>query len=203
MSSYTIIHDISLELRARIFESIQNAPGVDLSLSDAATNILLDPPEDAPGNKVLASFYLYHIDINKNLRNQHLLSQPGQPDEQRLPPMSLQLRYLLTPLDDNESTNQLIAGRVLQYFYDYPNLSTIEGEALGNSFGGGSQELRIKPELLSMEQLSQIWNAFNQPYRLCLAFLVEVVALDSVRSPMRAPRVVESDNVIGIKKRGV
>jgi hypothetical protein len=201
MSSYSIIQDITLELRERIFESLQSAPGVDLGLTDAETNIHLESPSEKPGNNVRAALYLYHVDINKGLRNQPLLPQPGQPDEQRLPPLPLQLRYLFTPVDDDEPTNHLISGRVLQYFYDNPDLSTIDGAALGDSFGGGSRELRIKPELLSMEQLSQIWNAFNQSYRLSLVFVVEVVALDSARSPIRAPRVLDSNTVVGIKER--
>ena len=205
MSGYTIIRDISVELRRRIFDSLRSSPvdAFDLTFTDEVTNIVLDSPSDEPGNNVKATLYLYHVDVNKALRNQRMLPQPGQSDELRLPPMPLQLRYLFTPVDDDEATNHLIAGRVLQYFYDNPKVATLAGETLGDSFGGGSKELRIKPELLTMEQLSQIWNAFNQAYRLSLIFLVEVVALDSAKSPVRAPRVVDSSTVVGIKERSV
>jgi hypothetical protein len=202
MSAYTIIQDISLELRANIFDALQSASGVNFNLTDAATNIVFDSPEEEMGNNVYVSLYLYHMDINKSLRNQPMLPQPGGADELRLPPMPLQLRYLFTPVNDDESTNHLIIGRVLQYFYDYPNLSIIAGEPVGDSFGGGDRDLRIKPDILSMEQLTQIWNAFNHPYRLSLSFLVEVVMLDSARSPLVAPRVVDSKTVVGIKERG-
>jgi len=200
VSSFTIINDITVELRHRIFTAMQTALGVDLGFTDESVNIALAPPEDVADTSTRLSLYLYHVGINNSMRNQNMLPQTARDDELRLPPLPLELRYLVTPTDDEE-VSQLILGRLLQFIYDNPSLDTIGEVPLGNSFGGASRELRLTPDLLNVEQLSQLWNAFSQPFRLSLAFQVDVVAIDSARSPVIAPRVVDVLSVAGIKER--
>jgi hypothetical protein len=171
VSAYTVINDVSLELRRRIFAAMNSAVGVTLGFTDESTNIVLDPPHDTPDNATRMSLYLYHIGINNVQRNQRLLAQPGRDDEQRLAPLPLVLKYLATPVDDEES-NQMVMGRLLQFIYDNPKLDSLDNQPLGDSFGGASRFLRVVPDLLNVEQLTQLWNAFNQPYRLSLAFQV-------------------------------
>jgi hypothetical protein len=200
VSAHTIINDVTLELRRRIFSAMNSAVGVTLGFADEATNIVLEPPHKGPDSGTRMSLYLYHIGINNEQRNQRMLAQPGRDDELRLSPLPLELKYLVTPIDDEES-NQLIMGRLLQFVYDSPYIDSITNQAIGNSFGGASRVLRIVPDLLNVEQLSQLWNAFNQPYRLSLAFQVDVVALDSAIAPVVAPRVTDLLAVAGRKER--
>lgn len=200
MSSFTILNEVTLELRRRVFNAMQTALGVDLGFTDELVNIVLGAPQESPDTGARLSLYLYHVGINNSMRNQNMLAQPGRDDELRAPPLPLELRYLATPTDDEE-TGQLILGRMLQFVYDNPSLNTIDNNPLGNSFGGASRELRLIPDLLNVEQLSQLWNAFSQPFRLSMAFQVDVVAIDSQRSPIVAPRVVEVLAVSGIKER--
>lgn len=200
MSAHTIINDVTLEIRRRIFAAMNSAVGVTLGFTDEATNIVLDPPHEGPDSGTRMSLYLYHIGINNAHRNQRLLAQPGRDDETRLAPLPLELRYLATPVDDEEN-NQLIMGRLLQFVYDHPHIESLAGQPIGNSFGGGSPVLRIVPDLLNVEQLSQLWNAFNQPYRLSLAFQVDIVAVDSAKAPRVAPRVQDVLAAAGIKER--
>lgn len=200
MSAFTIINDVTLEIRRRVFESLNSAQGVTLNFSNETTNVVFTPPQEAPENGARLSLYLYHIGVNGSLRNQRMLSQPGRPDEQRLPPLPLELHYLATPMDDEEN-NHLIIGRLLQFIYDQPIITSLNDEPIGDSFGGGSSRLRITPDLMTIEQLSQLWNAFNQPFRLSIAFQVDVVSVDSARAPLVAPRVVDALTVTGSKER--
>ncbi|MFT4653165.1 MAG: hypothetical protein ACI82S_000808 [Patiriisocius sp.] len=200
MSAYTVINDVSLELRRRIFAAMNSAVGVTLGFTDESTNIVLDPPHDTPDNATRMSLYLYHIGINNVQRNQRLLAQPGRDDEQRLAPLPLVLKYLATPVDDEES-NQMVMGRLLQFIYDNPKLDSLDNQPLGDSFGGASRFLRVVPDLLNVEQLTQLWNAFNQPYRLSLAFQVDVVSIDSAIAPVFAPRVEDLIAMAGSKER--
>jgi hypothetical protein len=201
VSAHTIINDVSLELRSRIFAAMNSAVGVTLGFTDESTNIVLEPPHDSPDNNTRLSLYLYHIGINNTQRNQNKLAQPGRDDELRSPPLPLELKYLATPVDDEES-NQLVMGRLLQFVYDNPRIDSLNNQPIGNSFGGGSPTLRILPDLLNVEQLSQLWNAFNQPYRLSLAFQVDIVTVDSANAPEIAPRVTDLLAVAGSKDRG-
>ena len=199
LSNYSVIHDISLELRQQVFAALDSAPDMQLSLTNAAANISLSPPNDISESSVRASLYLYHVDIDKHLRNQRLLPDSMQSDAFRLPPLPLQLRYLLTPVDDDETKNHLLLGRVIQHFHDEPIISVLGGTPLGNSFGGAAPSLRVRSDLMSMEQLAQIWSAFSTPYRLSFSILVEVVAVDSAKPARKVPRVAEHVLGAGIK----
>jgi hypothetical protein len=199
MSAFTIVNDITLELRSRIFNSITSASGVTLGYTDEVSNIVLNAVQDTPPANAKLSLYLYHIGLNSSLRNQRMLAGAVS-DEQRLPPLPLELRYLATPLED-EDNNQLVLSRLLQFIYDQPLISSINAQPLGDSFGGGSSKLRITPDLMSVEQLAQLWNAFKQPFRLSIAFMVDVIAVDSAKAPRVAPRVVDVLAVAGTKDR--
>jgi hypothetical protein len=50
--------------------------------------------------------------------------------------------------------------------------------------------------------MSQIWSALNSDYRLSIAYLVRIVAIDSGQGVIDARRVQDKQTVIGIKVRG-
>ena len=198
MSAFTIINDITLEIRKRIFASLNSAPGVTLNFTNEATNIVFTPPQETPDNGARLSLYLYHIGVNGAMRNRRLLSRQHHSGELLLPPLPLELRYIATPMDEEEN-NQLIIGRLLQFIYDYSTLDSIDDEPVENALSG-TPRLRITPDLMNVEQLSQLWNAFSQPFRLSIAFQVDVVTVDSARAPIVAPRIVDVLAVSGVKE---
>lgn len=92
-----------------------------------------------------------------------------------------------------------MAGRVIQHFNDNQQFEDAFNPRtpIGDSYGGASPKLRVRYDMLSMEQLSQVWNAFSTPYRLSLALLVEIVAIDSGKQPIVAPRTDEVIPIVG------
>lgn len=200
MSTFAVIHDTSIELQLQIANALRNTPDVDFDLGSGVGKIsLISPGEKFPEDTV-ASLYLYHLEIDKFLRNQRLLPDPVSDRQFRKPPLPLQLRYLLTPLGDDEPTNHLVLGRVLQHFHDNPVFSTVSGVPVGNSFGGASREIRVRPDMLSLEQLTQMWSAFSAPYRAAVSFLVEVIAIDSGQSPVEIVRTAEVIPATGLMR---
>ncbi len=197
MSNFSIIQDVSLELRRHIVEVLEMTSDTNFNINGDVDKISLLSPGETLENSVIASLYLYHLDIDKHLRNQRPLPDPNADDLFHRPPIPLQLRYLFTPVDDSEATNQLLLGRVIQHFHDFPNLATIAGTPIGDSFGGASPELRVRPDMLSLEQLAQMWNAFSAPFRVSLSLLVEVVAIDSGRPPMQVRRIDQLVPAVG------
>lgn len=197
MGTFATISDVSVELRRQVFDALQATPDTDFGLGGSIDRITLEPAGDELPSSVVASLYLYHLDIAPHMRNQAFLPDPVRDDDFHRPPLPLQLRYLFTPVDDDEQTNQLLLGRVLQHFHDFPSFSTVSGRPLGDSYGGASPEVRVRPDPLSLEQLSQLWNAFSFPYRIALALLVEVVAVDSGLPATRSRRVAEVLAVTG------
>jgi hypothetical protein len=191
MSSFSIVQDAGLELRRRIFAALETTPDTDFGLNGNIERIRIAPPGDELPNGTLAALFLYHLDIDRHLRNQRSLPDRQDSAIQRKPPLPLQFRFLFTPVDDDDSINHLVLGRVLQHFYDQPFITTIAGQPLDDSFGGATPALRVKPDMLTVEQFSQLWNALSAPYRLSIAFLVDIAAVDSGEPPRKAPRVDE------------
>lgn len=191
MSSFSIIHDTGVELRRQIFDALQATPDIDFGLSGSMDKIQIAPPSDDLPSNTLAVLFLYHIDIDKHQRNQRWLPDRNDPSLQRRPPLPLQFRFLFAPVSDDDKLNHLVLGRVFQRFYDEPTVGTLEGLPIGDSFGGASPALRIKPDMLTIEQLSQLWNALSTPFRLSLSLLVDAAVIDSGLPPRRVPRVEE------------
>ena len=190
MSNFAIIRNVSLELRRQIYDAMTATPDTDFGLG-GVDDIALDPPGDRIGDTVQASLYLYHVEIDRHLRNQRPLPDPERVDAFRKPPLTLRLRYLFTPVIDEEESNHLILGRVLQHVHDNPHMRQAAGSPIGDSFGGASANLRVVPDMLSVEQLAQLWNALSEPYRNAIAFLVDVAAIDSGAPAETRRRVTE------------
>lgn len=201
MGSFATIQDVSVELRRQITEALAATHDTDFGSAGATERITLAPPSDKLASGVEASLYLYHLDIDPNLRNQPDLADRTRDDQFRRPPLPLRLRYLFTPVGEDEAKNQLLLGRMLQHFHDSPSFGTLSQKPVGDSFGGASTEIRVRPDPLSLEQLSQIWNAFSHPYRIAVSLLVEVVAIDSGRPPVRRGRVTEVLTATGLARR--
>ena len=195
MSNFSVIHDVSLELRRQIFEALAATPDTDFKVT-AVTSLTLMSPGETLDNKTVASLFLYHLEIDAHLRNQNPLPDATRDDRFHRPPLPLQLRYLFTPVGD-EANNQLLIGRVLQHFYDYPSFLSPLGVPVGSSPDAASVRLRVVADLLPIEQLTQLWNAFSAPYRTAISLLVEVVTVDSGLPPVQRRRVNELLTGIG------
>ena len=197
MSSHTVIHDISIELRRRIHAALEATPNTDFNLTTVEQDIILSPPRDPSSGPPLLSLYLYHIEPDPHLRNQRYLNTG--PDGLRFPPLALQLHYLVTALDDEEENNHLVLGRVLQHFHDQPFLTELNGTPLDTSHGATSPAARITQEMLTLEELSRVWIALRSVYQLSLAYKVQVVAVDSAQTEIEARRVHELHTIVGRK----
>jgi hypothetical protein len=192
MAKFTVIGDVTLELRSQIYQALTSASIVDFNLGAEAQAIFVGPPgSDDMDSQAVVALYLYHVVPSKHLRNQRPLPDPADPGRFRRPPLPFELRYLLVPLVDDETGHQHL-GRVLQHFHDHHSFSELTGEPIGDSFGGASGQVRVSIDPLPMDQLTQLWSAFNAPYRLSLGLLVELVPIDSAAPSDRVPRVDEA-----------
>ena len=192
LAKYTIISDVTLELRRQIYQALVSASDVNFNLGTEAQSIYIGPPDKEDiDSQAVAAIYLYHVIPSKHLRNQRPLPDPTEPGRYRAPPLPLELRYLVIPLADDETGHQHL-GRIVQYFHDHRSFSELSGEPVGDSFGGGPDALRISIDPLTVERLAQIWGAFNAPYRLTLGLLVELVPIDSALPMDQVPRVDEA-----------
>jgi hypothetical protein len=180
MSDYTALREVTGRLIARLNDALQADPL--LSSNAASPRTPAEMATSSPQQMGL-SVWLYQVD-----RNEYLLNQaPVRVDVDlvQLAPMPLNLHYLMTPIATSVETEQLMLGKVVQLLHDRPMfLPDPSNPEL-------QDELRTTLENPGMEVLSRIWDALQQPYRLCASYLVQVVNIDSGEQPERVLPVLE------------
>src|SRR5437016_11287080 len=170
---YTALLSTSLTLSTYLRKRLENDPVLGLLFDPAQGGTLvvsLETPEDmlnAPLNGL--SVWLYRI-----TRDPDLLNDPPirlNPAGYRQAPLPLRLHYLVTPVfvapaAANSETAQRTLGKVLQSLYDHPVLA---GADLVGDFVGTTTALRARIEPMTLEAVTRIWNALEQPYPLCIS----------------------------------
>lgn len=198
MSSFSVLRDVGAVLREHIVRALETTPDVSFQINGQTDRIQLAPPSKELPDQTLATLYLYQVEIDPHLRNQRPVPDRANDALFQKAPLPLYLRFLFTPVAADEETNLLLLGRVMQHFHDNPTVTRLAGDPIDDSHGVASTALRVKPDVLSFEQLSQFWNARQYPFRLSMGFLVDTVAIDSALPPTRAPRAEEVAVAVGI-----
>jgi hypothetical protein len=138
------------------------------SLLDAAITASADPelphvpttlaaPRDVrPGTTPAAALSLWLYRVNR---------APHAPD-------AVALSYLVTPICSTPEAEQALLGTVLQTLDDN---AIVAGSALAAPLDPAGDELRITLEPLTLEELTRLWAALDEPYRLSLSYVVRLV----------------------------
>lgn len=172
MSASGVIRQVSQLIRGVLEEGLT-------TLETPNPTVKLSNPADEAGERTL-SIWLYQVTPNPYLRNAPSVRTTDE--FERFPPLSLDLCYLLTPLQKDETANQTTLGRALQVLYDNSILTL-------NS-GGDSEELHLSICQRSITELAEVWEALQKPYRLSVCFEVRMVQIDSERL-LKAGRIRE------------
>jgi hypothetical protein len=176
MSDYNIIADVSLALKGKLVIALQQAAAQYL--------VELKPPGNKP-EKELISLWLYKVTRNSDVSNNDRERSPAGDLIHR--PLPLDLHYLITPELSTPQAEQVVLGSIMQNFHSWPTLSLLPGNQTTEV------SLKITPELLSVEQHSQLWQALSQPFRLSVSYLVQCVRIDSLLPPTKAPPIQKSE----------
>ena len=166
-------------------------PLIDPELADL--EVTTQPPDLARKGIVKSqlNLFLYQTAVNAAWRNH---DQPRQvrPGETGMPPLALDLHYLLTAYGRGESDNDGISHRALGcamgLLNDHALLGSEEiAQALpGNDLGDQIERVRITPMPMGAEEMSKLWTTFQSQYRVSAAYSVGVILIDS-RRPVRSP----------------
>jgi hypothetical protein len=185
MSSYMVLARVSEALRRILWEAIADDPVVQPIVGSEAAIVFANPTETVRDSANRLSIWLYQITENEYLKNQPALRTNGPTTVQELP-LALNLHYLITPFAATPEADHRLLGLTMQTLYDnaiMPLRQPVEAIA---------EELRIIFCRVSLEELTRVWEALREPYRLSVAYTVRVTRIDSRRQPQRA-RVVEAD----------
>ena len=197
MSDYTVVAQVSDALR-RILWAEFSADKTTLQIVGAeAAVVLRNPTETARDSANRLSLWLYQMTENEFMKNQPPL-RGEDPQLTHFPPLALNFYYLITPFATSGEGDHLLLGKTMQVLYDNSTL------LLRDPTNNIAEELRIILCNLSLEQLTRIWEALQQPYRLSVCYQVRVSRVDSRRTNTTA-RVIDRNLALspGLQPGGV
>ncbi len=171
MSSFHTILTVSRTLQELLWDG-SDAEVRNIIGSQAAI-VLTNPSEVQrnPANRL--SIWLYQVTENEYEKNQPIAR--GNGNAGTFPPLALNFFYLITPFTPSGESDQLVLGRLMQTLYDNAIL------LVRNQPDGDFEELRIVLCRLTLEELTRIWEALREPYRLSVCYQVRVSHIGSLR----------------------
>jgi hypothetical protein len=177
--SHLVIAEVSQFLRHALWLGLSADPVTSQQVT-AEPNIVMSNPAQPTGANVVRqmSLWLYQILQNEYLRNAPPVRKRDQGDDtaEFFPPLTLNLFYLLTPSTGSDLGDQQVLGRALQIFHDQ---SILRMESTQNA--ERAEELHVSLAPRTIEELAEVWEAMQQPYRLSVCYEVRVVRIDSLR----------------------
>jgi len=185
MSSSRVLREVSRALQRILWDSFQVDP--DITANAIVTSeqdiVFSNPTETARNSANRLSLWLYQVTENEFQKNQPV-SPGGAHTLTRDPPLVLNLFFLVTPFAPSREFDLLLLGTTMQTLYDSPIV------LLRNPQEEVFEDLRIVLCRLTLEELTRIWEALREPYRLSVCYQVRVSHIDSRRTSHGA-RVVE------------
>ena len=176
MSSFLDLRRPSYALRDILWEAIQPIPTIFNIIQNPQAISFSNPIETHRDQSLKLSLWMYHVTEPPDLMNRPHARTNGQNNKaMREIPLALILRYMATPFALTAEQDLQIMGLVMRVFFDNPIV------CINNPADGVFEELRLTAEYLSMEELTRIWDALREPYRLSVCYQVRVTRVDSNR----------------------
>jgi Pvc16 N-terminal domain len=185
------IHEISAALRRLLAREYAADLSLKSIVGDAPESVItFSNPTDARRDATnRLSLWLYQITENEHVKNA-APTPNGNGTANHLPPMALNLFYLMTPLTTSGENDQQLIAKSMQVLYDNAVVMVRNADNLV------AEELRIIFCRIELEQLTRIWEALQEPYRLSICYQVRVAHIDSLRLVPTA-RVTEAHAGLG------
>jgi len=200
MAGFGIVAEVGMALREVLLRHFEDDPDdalpllrpIGLESDDPDDRISLAPPEtDNGAERAPLSLWLYLVHENEHVKNR----PPTTSGDGRVTPapLALTLHYLVTPGAPSAGANdrgaaqqrkQRILGKVLQVFHSEPIIALVDRTA------GHVDELYVTLARLSLEELSEVWQALGEPFRISIALRVNTGRISSLRE-RRAALVLE------------
>jgi hypothetical protein len=159
-------------------------------------SVTTQPPDIADSKKNLVNIFLYQTAINPAWRNMDMPRQV-KPGETGLPPLPLNLYYMITAYSNGDDAlepfSHRILGQAMSVLHDNPVLSSDEikaalplaDQALYDLYDQ-IEHVRIVPHPMTLDEMSKLWTIFQTKYRISATYQVSVVLIESKR-PSKTP----------------
>ncbi len=199
MADFLAIAGVSASLRNLLSDRMELTVSVTVAPPDVQVSGMTDSR---------INLYLYHIKENGSLKNQEIPGQ-GHPGTFGHPPLSLDLRYLLTAYAGTETAPdadleaQQILGDAMRVLHDEPvvtdslhiNDDPGQPRILDPALVGEFESIKITLEPNEMDEFSSVWSGIpDASFRRSVSYQCSVIQIESRRPrrnvrPVREPRV--------------
>jgi hypothetical protein len=96
-----------------------------------------------------------------------------------VPPLRVDVWYLVTPMTGSGDSDQLLIEKTLEYMYDVGPIQL------------GTDDPVVTFETPGADELFRLWSALDIPYALSCVFTARHVTIDSLRPPVPSARIVQ------------
>lgn len=183
MSNAQVIAGTTATLRLLLLAGI---PARDPAIPQLDVTTLPPDKVNLSADKPALNLFLYQTALNGAFRNRD--SAHARPGESPLPPLALNLHYLITAygnVDDREGDfSHRVYGAAMSVLHDHCVLGS---EELVSSMSPNPalrqvERMRITPLATSVEEMARLWTIFQTNYRLSTAYEVSVALIESDRA---------------------
>lgn len=202
MSNFLAVATVSAALQLHLTDAVKAAVGGAEVWVDRS-----DLKQQKPG----VNIYLYRTSYDPVWRNEDLPARRHDGSLTQKPKVAASLHYLLTfHGKDDELVPQRLLGATLAALHTRPLITRelidqVIAEATGNppsheylattDLGDADEIVRVSPDPLDLDELSNLWSVFFQsPYQLSATYVASAVLLEEQRgTPLPAPPVLEPE----------
>jgi hypothetical protein len=135
--------------------------------------VLVDPTRANAGELVV---WLYQVTVDEFTRNRspaQVENAGGRTGRLKLPPLGVNLSYLIAPMVDDQYAAQTTLATVMLALYETPQFAV---ELPGAEV---SELVRVSFVPDTMDERAKLWEAVSKPYRLSVCYQVRTVRLVS------------------------
>jgi hypothetical protein len=148
------------------------------------------------------NLFLYQVTPNAGWANVGLPARDARGERTAVPPLALDLHYLLTAYAKEDFQAEIVLGYAMQCLHEWPILPRErlremhagwkkDGDNLRRALATSNlaeqvEAIKVSPAKMDAEELSKLWTAFQTGYHLTAAYLVSVALIESVL-PARSP----------------
>lgn len=145
----------------------------------------LDRARPAGNNANQLNIFLYQTLPNAAWRNRDLPGRTASPLETAMPPLALNLYYLITAFgrdnDANRPFSHQVLGKAMSVLHDHPVLlrDELKSGLANNDLYAQIERVRLTLQPLNVDEIFKLWSGFQTQYRLSVAYEACVILIDS------------------------
>jgi hypothetical protein len=193
MSNGFAIAAVTATIRRQIDEGLSADKVGDVTGAFAVTAI--PPDRIVKANQpepIQVNLFLHQVTHNAAWRNVDLPSRDSDGDVVRIPPVAINLHYLVSAYGPDPYIPEILLGHTVRILAENATLSreairrmlTPSGPdpmltaLLGSDLDDQPELIKIAPETVNTEEMSRLWSTFQSSYRPSVAYQVSVVLID-------------------------